>query len=57
MMTSSTTQFKQFYKSALMLLVCAATLPIVPISHAQGNYPNKVIKVVVPQPPGGGFDF
>ena len=26
--------------------------------HAQPNtYPNKVVKVVVPQPPGGGFDF
>lgn len=29
-----------------------------PLSHAQGsNYPNKVVKVIVPQPPGGGFDF
>ncbi len=28
------------------------------LSHAQGgNYPNKVVKVIVPQPPGGGFDF
>ena len=28
------------------------------MSHAQGsNYPNKVVKVIVPQPPGGGFDF
>lgn len=28
------------------------------LSHAQGsNYPNRVVKVVVPQPPGGGFDF
>ena len=29
-----------------------------PLSHAQSsNYPNKVVKVIVPQPPGGGFDF
>lgn len=36
-------------------LVAAACLPL---SHAQGsNYPNKVVKVIVPQPPGGGFDF
>ncbi|MDO9361193.1 MAG: tripartite tricarboxylate transporter substrate binding protein [Polaromonas sp.] len=26
--------------------------------HAQsGPYPNRVVKVIVPQPPGGGFDF
>ncbi|RZI97007.1 MAG: hypothetical protein EOP39_28445, partial [Rubrivivax sp.] len=22
-----------------------------------GAYPNKPLKVIVPQPPGGGFDF
>ncbi len=28
------------------------------LSYAQGgNYPNKVVKVIVPQPPGGSFDF
>ncbi len=53
-MTTFATQLNQLCKTALMLLVCAAVLPT---SHAQGNYPNKVIKVVVPQPPGGGFDF
>jgi len=36
-------------------ILAAACLPL---SHAQGsNYPNKVVKVIVPQPPGGGFDF
>lgn len=54
MMTCSTIQIRQFCKTALMLLVCTVTLPA---SHAQGSYPNRVIKVVVPQPPGGGFDF
>ena len=34
-----------------------ACLAVLPQSHAQNNYPNRVIKVVVPQPPGGGFDF
>jgi tripartite-type tricarboxylate transporter receptor subunit TctC len=28
------------------------------LAQAQANtYPNKVVKVIVPQPPGGGFDF
>jgi tripartite-type tricarboxylate transporter receptor subunit TctC len=57
MMTYLTNQTRQFCTSALVLLVCAATLPILSVSHAQGMYPNKVIKVIVPQPPGGGFDF
>ena len=41
--------------AAAALLVAAASLSL---SHAQGStYPNKVVKVIVPQPPGGGFDF
>eukprot|EP01041_Mallomonas_annulata_P017720 gene17720-36307_t len=40
-----------------MLLICAATLPLSSMSQAQNTYPNKIIKVIVPQPPGGGFDF
>jgi tripartite-type tricarboxylate transporter receptor subunit TctC len=40
---------------ATALLAAAAVLPP---AQAQGSpYPNKVVKVVVPQPPGGGFDF
>lgn len=40
---------------AVALLAVAALLPL---AQAQGSpYPNRVIKVVVPQPPGGGFDF
>lgn len=26
-------------------------------AHAQEPYPNRPLKVIVPQPPGGGFDF
>jgi tripartite-type tricarboxylate transporter receptor subunit TctC len=41
--------------AAAALLLAAAFLPL---AHAQGGtYPTKVVKVVVPQPPGGGFDF
>ena len=25
--------------------------------HAQEAFPNRPLKVIVPQPPGGGFDF
>ncbi len=40
---------------ATALLAAAAWLPL---AQAQGSpYPNRVVKVVVPQPPGGGFDF
>ena len=39
---------------ATLFLACAAVLPS---AYAQGSYPNKVVKVIVPQPPGGGFDF
>jgi tripartite-type tricarboxylate transporter receptor subunit TctC len=28
-----------------------------PICRAQSSYPNKPVHVIVPQPPGGGFDF
>jgi len=34
-------------------MAVAAALP----AHAQGNYPDKVVRVIIPQPPGGGFDF
>lgn len=36
-------------------LLCAALAPAQAL--AQGAYPSKPLKVVVPQPPGGGFDF
>ena len=54
------THSRQLCKTLSMLLICAATLPLSSMSQAQttsSNYPNKIIKVVVPQPPGGGFDF
>lgn len=46
--------------SPLRLALTAVLFFASPFSwlHAQpNNYPNKVVKVVVPQPPGGGFDF
>ena len=28
-----------------------------PMAWAQGAYPNRPLRVIVPQPPGGGFDY
>ncbi|MBP7567334.1 MAG: tripartite tricarboxylate transporter substrate binding protein [Burkholderiaceae bacterium] len=39
---------------ALALLAAA---PAIAQAPAAGGYPNKPLKVIVPQPPGGGFDF
>jgi tripartite-type tricarboxylate transporter receptor subunit TctC len=38
-------------------LPAAALLSLAPLAWAQGAYPNRALRVIVPQPPGGGFDF
>ncbi|MDB5965352.1 MAG: tripartite tricarboxylate transporter substrate binding protein [Polaromonas sp.] len=40
-------------RTAMAALAAFAT----PAVFAQGTYPNKALRVIVPQPPGGGFDF
>jgi tripartite-type tricarboxylate transporter receptor subunit TctC len=36
---------------------CAAlAATVLPSTRAQGTYPNKALRIIVPQPPGGGFD-
>ena len=37
-------------------LLLAAALAVAPAA-AQSAYPSRPVKVIVPQPPGGGFDF
>ena len=37
-------------------LLLAAVLAVAPAA-AQSAYPSRPVKVIVPQPPGGGFDF
>jgi tripartite-type tricarboxylate transporter receptor subunit TctC len=38
-------------------LPAAALLGLAPAAWAQGAYPSRPLRVIVPQPPGGGFDF
>jgi tripartite-type tricarboxylate transporter receptor subunit TctC len=37
--------------------LAALAMAFPPICRAQSGYPNKPVHVIVPQPPGGGFDF
>ena len=47
------TTAKQFWGLIAGLLMAGSFLT----AHAQEAYPNRPLKVIVPQPPGGGFDF
>ena len=54
---------KQTYKvdsnrrGLLLALPAVGLLGFTPSVWAQGAYPNRPLRVIVPQPPGGGFDF
>ena len=37
--------------------MAALAMAFPPVCRAQSGYPNKPVHVIVPQPPGGGFDF
>ncbi len=39
------------------LLLGGLALGLLPSARAQADFPNKALKLIVPQPPGGGFDF
>jgi tripartite-type tricarboxylate transporter receptor subunit TctC len=44
-------------KKLFSLAIAAAALSVMHApSHAQQSYPDRPIKLIVPQPPGGGFD-
>ncbi len=38
-------------------LACAGLLATPAFAFAQGGFPNKPLRAIVPVPPGGGFDF
>lgn len=39
------------------IAIAAPWLAAAPLLRAQASYPQRSIKLIVPQPPGGGFDF
>jgi len=39
------------------LILAGLALAAAGAARAQVDYPNRALKIVVPQPPGGGFDF
>ncbi|MFM2083538.1 MAG: hypothetical protein RLY95_356, partial [Pseudomonadota bacterium] len=41
-------------RQAIASVASTCTIPFV---MAQTSFPNKALKIIVPQPPGGGFDF
>jgi tripartite-type tricarboxylate transporter receptor subunit TctC len=41
----------------IAISLAAIAMAYLPICRAQPVYPNKPVHVIVPQPPGGGFDF
>ena len=36
---------------------CSPSLPLFPAAQAQANFPSRVVKLIVPYPPGGGTDL
>ena len=44
-------------KRMLIAAIAAASLGAGTPAFAQDDYPNRPVRVIVPQPPGGGFDF
>ena len=44
-------------RQLVQALPALALTSLAPMAWAQGAYPNRPLRVIVPQPPGGGFDF
>jgi len=44
-------------RTILRALPAAGFLSVASGAWGQGAYPNRALRVIVPQPPGGGFDF
>ena len=46
-----------FRRHLLGAVPAAALAALAPAAWAQSDFPNRPLRVIVPQPPGGGFDF
>lgn len=46
-----------FRRQLLAAVPAAALASMAPAAWAQADFPNRPLRVIVPQPPGGGFDF
>lgn len=44
-------------RAILRALPAVGLLAVAPQTWGQAAYPNRALRVIVPQPPGGGFDF
>ena len=44
-------------RQLVQALPVLALTSLAPMAWAQGAWPNRPLRVIVPQPPGGGFDF
>jgi tripartite-type tricarboxylate transporter receptor subunit TctC len=44
-------------RQLVQALPTLALSSLAPLTWAQGVYPNRPLRVIVPQPPGGGFDY
>lgn len=56
-MTSMTVANRRATIAQIAALAGAAALGAPLIARAQSDFPNRALRVIVPQPPGGGFDF
>ena len=45
------------YLTRRQAIASMASTCAIPFAMAQSSFPNKPLKIIVPQPPGGGFDF
>jgi len=55
--TDTGTQGKLSRRAIVRAAPALGLLGLAPGAWAQGAYPNRALRVIVPQPPGGGFDF
>jgi tripartite-type tricarboxylate transporter receptor subunit TctC len=55
-MTHSLARRNLLQSISLSILALAASMAVAPAARAQGDYPNRLIKLVLPYPAGGGSD-